>query len=84
MAVAAVDWLSGGVAVVGKRVGTAAVDSIRWAEVSKETSCWANDRFSTVQCTFYVHVQCRKNNNTTISEVRKCRFSCTLVGEDAA
>jgi hypothetical protein len=47
VAVAAVDWLSGGVAVVGKRLGTAAVDSIRWAEVSKETSCWAKERFST-------------------------------------
>jgi hypothetical protein len=82
VAVVAVDWLSGGAAVVGKRVGTA-VDSIRWAEVSKETSCWAKERFSTVQCTMY-NVPCGKNNNTAISEVRKCRFSCTLVGEDAA
>lgn len=46
VAVAAVNWLSGGVAVVGKRVGTA-VDSIRWAEVSKETSCYVKERFST-------------------------------------
>jgi hypothetical protein len=44
--VAAVDWLSGGVAVVGKRVGTA-VDSVRWAEVSKETACYVKERFST-------------------------------------